>query len=159
MKKIYITNSGLDFYFAEVKDEDDVFVKVNEFLKSQNIENKIVRKWVDEDGDTIVDYGSHFSFIKIKELDEEVKPIGVLYKDDVIKAIKSIARLNKFMRDIESILGQNWEDGPLIHLSSELIANLANSINSVCDKTFQILIDVNMEDDMDEIYKSIMETE
>lgn len=42
--------------------QDAAFKAISEFIKEQNINPHYYRHWVNDEGETVVDYGSHSSF-------------------------------------------------------------------------------------------------
>jgi hypothetical protein len=52
---------------GEYKNQKELSVAINEYLKSLNFKSYYSRHWVDDDGFTMCDYGSHVDFFKYKE--------------------------------------------------------------------------------------------
>ena len=68
MIKLYWGNSG-DGYkeIGKYKTHKELTRAMNEYLKYLKFKNYYYRQWVNDEGFTMCDYGSHINFFKYKE--------------------------------------------------------------------------------------------
>lgn len=68
MIKLYWGNSE-DGYnkIGEYKNDEELTGAMNEYLDYLRFKNRYYRYWVNDDGFTMCDYGSHINFFKFKE--------------------------------------------------------------------------------------------
>lgn len=78
-------------------------------------------------------------------------------KESAVKAIRAIARLNNVIENVESVFGKPRDDSQLYWLSSDLVENFLYAIGGEeCDKNYDILFGISMEDDFEEVYERLM---
>ncbi|HQA04654.1 MAG TPA: hypothetical protein PKZ17_08020, partial [Thermodesulfovibrio thiophilus] len=64
--KLFLRKSGIDQFIDYVSSIKQALSVMNRWLKEQGIEHLYTRRWMNEDNEIILDFGSHHTFFVIK---------------------------------------------------------------------------------------------
>lgn len=73
MKLVFQNSQGHERTIADVKTDDEAYSEIKKFCYERDFHIYYARVWLDDDGATVYDVGSHVSFFKLYPDNKEQK--------------------------------------------------------------------------------------